>query len=106
MDDGFAIADVKYKWTEKDWVRSDLYQTVAFAVEYQTHVAALIGFRRSESGTRDAIHVGEIRIDSIDWDASEDLSPKEAAERLGNEVETWLFGFEKRIMRQDLSRFG
>ena len=55
VDDGFAIADVKYKWTDKDWVRSDLYQTVAFAVEYRTNVAALVGFRRSESGTRDAI---------------------------------------------------
>jgi 5-methylcytosine-specific restriction endonuclease McrBC regulatory subunit McrC len=90
VDDGFAIADVKYKWTDKDWVRSDLYQTVAFAVEYRTRVAALVGFRRSESGTRDAIHVGEIRIDSIDWDASENLSPKEAAERLSNEVDAWL----------------
>jgi hypothetical protein len=90
VDDGFAIADVKYKWTEKDWVRSDLYQTVAFAVEYRTNVAALVGFRRSESDTRAGIHVGEIRIDSMDWFASEDLSPKEAAERLGTEVDAWL----------------
>ena len=48
VDDGLAVADVKYKWKGTDWPRSDLYQIVAFAVEYRSKVAALIGFRRSE----------------------------------------------------------
>ncbi len=93
IDDGFAVADVKYKWTDKDWVRSDLYQTVAFAVEYRTNVAALVGFRRSDSGTQGAISVGEIRIDRIDWDASEHITPKDAAEQLGTESRCLAFGF-------------
>jgi hypothetical protein len=90
MNDGLAVADVKYKWTEKEWVRSDLYQTVAFAVEYRTQVAALVGFRRAESGSRDAVMVGDIRINSIDWDASDEISPKEAEGRFGREFESWL----------------
>ena len=52
--------------------------------------AALVGFRRSASDGRDAILVGDIRIDSMDWEASEHIFPNEAAERLGKEFDAWL----------------
>lgn len=89
VDDGLAVADVKYKWTTNEWVRADLYQIVAFAAEYRTQVAAVIGFGRSDSERR-PIQVGSIRVDPLDWNASETVSPQEAGERLTHDVEGWL----------------
>ena len=96
FDDGLAVADVKYKLSERDWRRPDLYQAVAFAAAVRTKRAAIIGFTTEEAPSYTEVHFGDISVRALDWSADSSLDPEASADRLAHDVETWLQGSEQR----------
>jgi 5-methylcytosine-specific restriction endonuclease McrBC regulatory subunit McrC len=90
FDRGLAIGDVKYKWLSNDWVRADLYQSIAFAVAFNTGTAALIGFRSTPSNVSRALRVGKVVVHELTWLADHNVTPAKATDLLVAETERWL----------------
>ncbi len=91
FDDGAVIADVKYKLTQRDWIRADLYQVIAFGTGFQSAAAAAISFRTYESADiPPAVQVGELPIRCFVWEALETLDPQVAGRRLAVQFGAWL----------------
>jgi 5-methylcytosine-specific restriction enzyme subunit McrC len=91
FDKGAAVADVKYKLSQRDWVRPDLYQAVAFATAFQSAAAAVIGFRTDENADiPQAVTVGRLPVRYFVWRAQEALDPQEAGRDLALQVDEWL----------------
>jgi 5-methylcytosine-specific restriction enzyme subunit McrC len=89
FDDGFAIADIKYKVSSKDWLRPDLYQVVTYATGYRTRRAALIAFRGKAQAVPSPVHVGDVEVHQFLWD-TEAASPAAAGQRVAEDVARWL----------------
>lgn len=90
FDDGQMIGDVKYKLAGTDWVRSDLFQVVAFAAGYQAHGGSIVAFARGEHPQPPPLQVGHMAFRHFVWRALESMSPAEAGADLANEIEAWL----------------
>jgi hypothetical protein len=89
FDEGGAVADVKYKLTQPDWRRSDLYQVVAFATGYESKSAALVGFGDVRSAVPPSINVGSVEVQYLTWPIHR-ASPEEASKELQAAVAEWL----------------
>jgi 5-methylcytosine-specific restriction enzyme subunit McrC len=81
-------ADIKYKNRSDLWGRADLAQGVFFAEAFKSPIAAIVSFSKS-SDQLPAVQVGNIRVESIDWDLRCD-SPGEAASRMVEAFASWL----------------
>jgi 5-methylcytosine-specific restriction enzyme subunit McrC len=92
VNDGFAIADIKYKLADAHWDRNDLYQAVAFAAGFRTLKAAVIGFTKVGHVTLPEVQVGDIAVSPLMWKAHPDLVPEDAATDLIAQMTSWLSG--------------
>jgi hypothetical protein len=81
---------VKYKLAGTDWVRSDLFQVVAFAAGYQAHGGAIVAFAQGEQPPPPPLQIGQMTLRHFVWRALESISPAEAGADLANEIEAWL----------------
>ncbi len=86
-----GVGDVKYRFLEQDWNRSDLNQLVAFATAFGTNRAVLLGFVREGSarGPRQ-VPVGPVMTSAFGWNASPDASPESSAAALPVQIRRWL----------------
>jgi 5-methylcytosine-specific restriction endonuclease McrBC regulatory subunit McrC len=89
FDGGDAVADVKYKIAGADWVRSDLYQAVAFATGYRTERAAIVTFGDPHSALA-PLQVGDVTVTHLLWPNDARVAPAEAADTLAIQVASWL----------------
>lgn len=90
VNDGLAVADVKYKIASDDWDRGDLYQIVSFATAYRAKQAALLSFARSRFPTTTQLRVGDMQVRRLFWPASDDVSPSVASSAMCDQFVTWL----------------
>jgi len=84
------VGDVKYKIQTKDWRRSDLAQSVFFAVAYEAPKSLIIDFENEESKPNGDLQVSKILVSALGWDASSNADPEVSAEKLIEEVKAWL----------------
>jgi 5-methylcytosine-specific restriction endonuclease McrBC regulatory subunit McrC len=84
------VGDVKYKIQTKDWRRSDLAQSVFFAVAYEAPKSLIIDFENEESKPNGDLQVSNILVSALGWDASSEADPEESAKKLIDEVKSWL----------------
>jgi hypothetical protein len=85
-----AIGDVKYKLAGSEWFRADLYEVVAFAVEFGTPHASIVTFKRpGQNGLAD-VQIGHVRVTQLTWPAEDGIAPESAAEALADDVQAWL----------------
>jgi 5-methylcytosine-specific restriction endonuclease McrBC regulatory subunit McrC len=92
VNNGFAIADIKYKLFGANWDRDDLYQAVAFAAGFRTLKAAVIGFSKIGNLTPPEVQVGDFAVSPLMWKAHPDLEPENAATDLIEQMTSWLSG--------------
>jgi 5-methylcytosine-specific restriction enzyme subunit McrC len=85
-----AIGDVKYKLSGARWLRSDLYEVVAFATAARTSRACVVGFQHSGGPRPPAVRFGDTNVRFFSWNCDEELAPSEAADRLAKEIGSWL----------------
>jgi 5-methylcytosine-specific restriction enzyme subunit McrC len=90
FDGGLATGDVKYKWLGREWKRADLYQAIAFAVAFDTDLAALGGFRATPLFEPRRVVIGNIEVREFGWIANSDVPPEEAASILAGSLDDWL----------------
>lgn len=88
--DPLLVGDVKYKVQTKDWRRSDLAQSVFFAVAYESPKSLIIDFENEESKPNGDLQVSQILVSALGWDASQCANPEESAQKLVSEVKAWL----------------
>ena len=84
------VGDVKYKVQTKDWRRADLAQSVFFAVAYEAPKSLIIDFENEESKPNGDLQVSQILVSSLGWDAAESSNPEESAQKLVDQVKSWL----------------
>jgi len=89
FDQGRAVADVKYKISGRTPLRSDLYQSVAFATGFGCTKSAILSFGHSDE-QRLALKIGDVSVSGFVWDIS--IGPEQARARLSDQVNTWLDG--------------
>jgi hypothetical protein len=90
IGDGQGIADVKYKTSDGDLNRADLYQSVAFATGFGCRQAAVVAFSDGPAPTYGELGVGRVTVRHLWWQADSGLDAREAAGRLVNDVAIWL----------------
>lgn len=95
FDGGLATGDVKYKWLGAEWRRADLYQAIAFAVAFETDLAALGGFRAIPLSEPRKVVIGDIEVREFEWVANSDVPPEEAGRILAASLEDWLSDRER-----------
>ena len=88
-----AIGDVKYK-INAEWIRSDMYQAVAFAHGFGTTHAAIINFSCEEPAAVSPVWVGATQLRRFFWRAQPGAKPLDSSERLTGEIADWLNGID------------
>jgi 5-methylcytosine-specific restriction enzyme subunit McrC len=89
--DGLAIADVKYKYFERDWNRPDFNQIVAFATGFGSRRCALIGFIAGSFSTKArVVRVGPVEVTRIAWPVGGAERPESIAKAMVDELADWL----------------
>jgi len=96
VDNGAAIADVKYKIARREWGRSDLYQIVAFATGYRATQAALISFKTQADDTPPMLTIGDVHVRHIAWNAYALTSAVDAEARFVSDFADWAGSFSGR----------
>jgi 5-methylcytosine-specific restriction endonuclease McrBC regulatory subunit McrC len=92
---GRVVADVKYKLLGADWIRSDLYQIIAFGTAFRAAHAAIFGFQHSEADEIPrALRVGDVRVRVLCWNADPAVAATSAATDFGDRVAAWLQAVE------------
>ena len=90
VDNGIAVADVKYKLAGSEWKRSDLYQVVTFAAGYRSPFAAIVDFRPPEVSPLPLVPVGDTSVIQLSWIADRSLEPDAVASTLAATFSDWL----------------
>ena len=90
VDNGIAVADVKYKLAGSEWKRSDLYQVVTFAAGYRAPFAAIVDFRPPEVSPLPLVPVGDTSVIQLSWIADRSLEPDAVASTLAATFSDWL----------------
>lgn len=85
--DSGPIADIKYKRSDGQWNRADLYQVVAFATAFNSDRAGLMDF--GDEATVDLLQVGPVEVQRLSWPCGV-TDPKAASNRFCAAVEHWL----------------
>lgn len=84
------VGDVKYKIQTKNWRRTDLAQSVFFAVAFGSPKSLIVDFENEESKPNGDLQVSQILVSSLSWDARESVNPEDSALKLVSEVNSWL----------------
>jgi hypothetical protein len=87
---GSAIADVKYKVSQGDWNRPDLYQLVTFATAFRSKAGALVNFVPAGAAELTSLRIGDISVHHVAWPADAALTADEAARRCSSSASRWL----------------
>jgi 5-methylcytosine-specific restriction enzyme subunit McrC len=88
---GRVVADIKYKVLGPDWMRSDLYQIIAFGTAFHATDAAILGFEHTAlDKTPKALRVGGVQVRALCWNADPVLTAASSACEFGDRVATWL----------------
>ncbi|MYB04230.1 MAG: hypothetical protein F4Y13_08625 [Acidimicrobiaceae bacterium] len=82
-----AIGDIKYRLSSGSIERRHMNQVTTFAAGYKATRGLLVEFGRA--GQRDHVRVGDIRIDTVNWNIAH-LDPAQSAEELITDVRDWL----------------
>jgi 5-methylcytosine-specific restriction endonuclease McrBC regulatory subunit McrC len=82
-----AIGDVKYSLDAGMWRRGDVYQLLAFAVAHQCLRALLVNFHPT-TPQEASVQVAGTTLQRLCWQL--DVPPEQAAERLVEQVKSWL----------------
>jgi hypothetical protein len=90
IDNGDAVADVKYKLCGTEWVRADLYQGVTFATAFNSQFAAIVNFRPTAAKILVPLKVGSIVVSHLTWPANPATKPAAAAEEFEHDFDAWL----------------
>jgi 5-methylcytosine-specific restriction enzyme subunit McrC len=85
-----AIGDVKYKLARGRWLRSDLYEAVAFATAARSSHACVIGFRHHGDPYPPVVTFGDTEIRYFCWVCDESVRPELAGDALAEEIAAWL----------------
>jgi len=85
-----AVGDVKYKIFGESFIRSDLYQSVAFAAAFQSRRAVLVGFQGMGGQCPVPATFGDIKVMPCPWPADGDTTPVDAAHCMCDEVARFL----------------
>lgn len=84
-----AVAEVKYKLSQRSWRRPDLNQLVTFAKGFRTDHCAMIDFQTSPGTTLPSVRIGDIDVTHLSWPALEELTPASALEQLTHQIVEW-----------------
>ncbi|MQF63917.1 hypothetical protein FIM03_01280 [SAR202 cluster bacterium AD-802-L14_MRT_200m] len=90
IDNGVAVGDVKYKLSQPDWNRSDLYQVIAFAAGYEAKRCVLLNFSKDPALQKRSVVFGEIELTELSWPADENIDPEIAASRYVRSITSWV----------------
>jgi 5-methylcytosine-specific restriction enzyme subunit McrC len=90
IDEGVAVADVKYKLARDGWERADLYEVNAFANQFGTRAAAIVNFDSTGEARLNPVKIGETWISHLTWNASGNVPPQGAADLLSSAFEQWV----------------
>jgi 5-methylcytosine-specific restriction endonuclease McrBC regulatory subunit McrC len=90
LDEGLAVADVKYKLWDGDWNRPDLYQAIAFAAAVRTPHAAIVGFSGADAVPIPPVQWGDVELRALHWNTDTAITPEQAGDDLADRVEEWL----------------
>ncbi|HKH98306.1 MAG TPA: hypothetical protein VJ999_04295 [Candidatus Sulfotelmatobacter sp.] len=82
-----AVGDVKYK-TSPDWVRSDLYQAISFAVGFGVRRCAIVSFCEQTEVSVKPITVGNIEVVHFGWPVG--VTPELAEQQLTTRIRSWI----------------
>jgi 5-methylcytosine-specific restriction enzyme subunit McrC len=85
-----AIGDVKYKLSGGEWIRSDLYQLVAFATGFRVHHALLVRFREPIVVACRDLMVGGVHVSERTWPADPLIPAGTAAAQFVDGVRHWI----------------
>ena len=90
--DPCAVGDVKYKMNWAAWGRSDLYQSVAFAVGFECNRAVVVSFCNDDRDELPQIQVGDVTVGHLQWRASPGIDCREAEGLLVSSARAWWMG--------------
>jgi 5-methylcytosine-specific restriction enzyme subunit McrC len=91
--DSLAVADVKYKYFDRDWNRNDFNQIVTFATALHCDQCALLGFTFESSFSKPSIvSVGRVKATRIGWPVGLGAQPQKIADVVTAEFGHWLLG--------------
>lgn len=90
IDDGSAIADVKYKLATNAWSRPDFNEVVTFAVAYRATHAAIVNFRSSDTSALPDERVGNKTVVELSWPIDGSISPDTAASEIAGAFSRWM----------------
>lgn len=85
-----SVGDVKYKTVGADWLRGDLYQSVAFAAGTGAKRACVVTFGGAEDVALPAVRFRDIQVSNILWHEDDKLEPSASAQRLVEDCSEWL----------------
>jgi 5-methylcytosine-specific restriction endonuclease McrBC regulatory subunit McrC len=85
-----AVGDVKYKLSPGEWVRTDLYQLVAFATGFRVSHALLVRFRGAAVSACRDLTVGDVHVSERTWPADPLIPPATAALQFVGGVRDWI----------------
>lgn len=81
-----AVGDVKYKVWEGEWLRSDLYQLVAFATGFGVEHVLHLGFGAEAPAP---LQVGGVRVHAVQWPVHEHLDAQQAEGVVRERLRAW-----------------
>lgn len=84
---GLAVGDVKYKVCD-EWIRSDVYQGIAFAVGFGVKTCALFSFSQDAIASKESMVIGAISLTHFKWPTK--TTPENAKHQLIAKVKAWL----------------
>ena len=90
VEDGLAVADVKYKLAKNNWNKADFNQVVTFATGYRTKFGAMVDFRTPATAALQDVPVGDITVAQLTWPADTEIVPDQAASTLASSFSIWL----------------
>jgi 5-methylcytosine-specific restriction enzyme subunit McrC len=90
LDDGLAVADVKYKLAGEEWKRPDLYQIMTFAEGFRSRNGAILEFCRPGTSRPPSLQIGDIKVRHIGWPADPEVSPSVAEASMIDAMADWL----------------
>jgi 5-methylcytosine-specific restriction endonuclease McrBC regulatory subunit McrC len=85
-----AVGDVKYKLSAGEWIRSDLYQLVAFATGFRVHRGLLVRFREPNVLMCRDLMVGDVHVSERTWPADPLIPAARAAAQFIDGVREWI----------------
>lgn len=87
-DHASHVGDIKYKLGRSEWIRSDLYEVVAFAAALHARAATIVCFRPSTADSVPDIQIGDHAVREIVWPTA--MDPMQAAATVLEQARGWL----------------